>query len=180
MNNFLIIYAEQLCQGVPGTLSFLFNVATRYKNPNEKIKAISGFSRMLDNKIVGSKLYMLWNDCLNRDIDKTIYVMLHDSIDEINRHINFENGKGIPYLSNEPKPYIKEHDEWWIFTFLNDGSEKAGKCIKIRGTYGEARNKMVSRYGTYFGFQYSEKEWAEKWNDPNRDYQMEDILEIIK
>ncbi len=106
--------------------------------------------------------------------------MLHDSIDGIIRHIDFENGRGIPYSTDEPRPYIKEHDEYWIFTFLNDGTWRAGKCIKIKGSYSEARDKMIYRYGTYFGFQYSEKEWEEKWNDPNRYYAMEDIVEVIE
>lgn len=172
------IYALEVSQGNPGALLF-FGEAMQ-KGPNFQ-KANSGFNRMLQNNIKGSKLFMLWNDCLNRDTEKAVYVMLHDNIESIKDHINFEGGKGIPYENNEPKPYFKEmNGEWWIFTFCNDGSEKAGKCVKIKGSYGEAREKMFDKYGEYFAFQYSEAEWEKNWNNPNREYQMEDIIEVIK
>lgn len=181
--DFFLFMAKEFCGGNPGALGF-FCEAIGSNNPNmdkkDHEKAISGFERMKINGITDSKLYMLWNDCCNRDTKKAIHIMLHDNIDNIHKHINYDRGRGIPYTNGEPKPYRKEKDgEWWIFTFLNDGSEKAGKCVKIKGTYGEAREKMVDKYGTYFGFQYSEKEWEKDWNDPNRVYMMSDIIEKI-
>lgn len=179
MDDILIEFAKQLSQGIPGTINFFIEAITNGKDKKEEIKVIAAFNRMLDNNITGSKLYMLWNDCLNRDTDRAIYIFLHDTIDSILKHINYENGRGIPYSENEPTLYIKSDDEYWIFTFLNDGSKMAGKCVKVKGTYDKTRTKMIDHYGTHWGFQYSEKEWEEKWNDPNRVYPMEDIIEII-
>lgn len=46
----------------------------------------------------------------------------------------------------------------WIFTFGGNKLHE-GKYIKIFGTWCEARNEMLVRYGTDWGFQYSEEEW---------------------
>ena len=50
--------------------------------------------------------------------------------------------------------------EAWIFTF-GSGQENAGHYVRIEGDYGTARKEMISRFGLNWGFQYSEKEWAE-------------------
>jgi hypothetical protein len=55
------------------------------------------FARMRDNGIKGSKLYMLWNDCCDRDISKAVDIMINEPIDSIVEHINYERGRGIPY-----------------------------------------------------------------------------------
>lgn len=49
----------------------------------------------------------------------------------------------------------------WIFTF-GCGQKHEGYYVKIYGTYDEARQEMISRYGREFAFQYSEEEW-DKW-----------------
>lgn len=69
--------------------------------------------------------------------------------------------------------------EWWIFTF-GWGMPHGGKYVKIKGTYGEARQKMCDKYGTQWAFQYSEKEWEDMKNDPKRFWDMEVELEVIK
>lgn len=176
------LFAIEVCQGNPGALTFYCEAMNKGKT-NQKTfqKVISGFGRMRENNIKGSKLYMLWNDCLDRNTDRAIYIMLHDTIESIIEHINYDGGVGIPYKDNEPRPYHKEpNGEWWIFTFLNDGSDKAGKCVKIKGTYGEARAKMIEKYGTHFAFQYEEGNWEKNWNDPDREHEMEDVIEIIR
>jgi len=38
---------------------------------------------------------------------------------------------------------------------------------------------MVDKYGPYFAFQYPEEEWETNWNNPDRFYRMEEIIEII-
>ena len=48
----------------------------------------------------------------------------------------------------------------WIFTF-GYGQPNAGHYVKIFGTIGEAREEMMSRFGTKWAFQYSEEEWNE-------------------
>lgn len=52
---------------------------------------------MQDNNIRGAKLYMLWNDCCDRNTDKTMNIMLENPIEDIVKHINFEGGRGIKY-----------------------------------------------------------------------------------
>ena len=47
--------------------------------------------------ITGDKFYMIWNDCCNRDVDKTLKVMLENSKEDILKHLNYENCRGIPY-----------------------------------------------------------------------------------
>lgn len=174
MSEFAYLLAREYCGGNPGALSFFIEGLELDAN-----RAVNGFQRMKLNEIHSEKLYMLWNDCCNRDTKRAIYIMLHDNIESIHRHINYENGRGIPYTEDEPEPYKKEEKgEWWIITF-GDGQEHEGKCVKIKGSYGEARKKMVDKYGIRFAFQYLEAEWEKKWNDPDRLFQMEDIIDII-
>lgn len=175
MSEFANLLAREYCGGNPGVLSFFIEGLELDAN-----RAVNGFQRMKLNEIHSEKLYMLWNDCCNRDTKRAIYIMLHDNIESIHRHINYENGRGIPYTEDEPEPYKKEEKgEWWIITF-GYGQEHEGKCVKIKGSYGEARAKMVDKYGIRFAFQYSEAEWEKNWNDMQRVYALEDIIDVIK
>lgn len=65
----------------------------------------------------------------------------------------------------------------WIFTF-RFGQLLAGRCIRIAGTYDEARAKMCEQFGSNWAFQYSAKEWDEKKKDPNRMYPMEKEIDL--
>lgn len=49
-------------------------------------------------------------------------------------------------------------DEWYIFTF-GCGQQNEGRYVRVRGSYWEARQKMVERYGLNWAFQYSEEQW---------------------
>lgn len=70
-------------------------------------------------------------------------------------------------------------EKYWIFTF-GCGQPHGGKYVKIRGTYSQARRKMFKKYGNKWCFQYSEKEWNDMLNDPNRRHGMETELEVIE
>lgn len=60
----------------------------------------------------------------------------------------------------------------WVFTF-GYGQQNAGKCVRIKGDYHEARRKMIEKYGVQWAFQYSAEEW-DKWKkDPSRAWFME-------
>ena len=49
--------------------------------------------------------------------------------------------------------------EKYYFTFLMSDWPRQ-KCYHVEeGSYEEARNKMVAKYGTNWAFQYSEEEW---------------------
>ena len=55
---------------------------------------------------------------------------------------------------------MEDKREWWIFTF-GTGQKHGGFYVRFYGTYGEARTKMVERYGVAWAFQYGAKEWKE-------------------
>ena len=59
----------------------------------------AALSRMLDLDITGEKIYLIWNDCCDRDTDKAIRVMLEESKADILDHIDvFKNqGRGKPF-----------------------------------------------------------------------------------
>lgn len=69
--------------------------------------------------------------------------------------------------------------QYWIFTF-GCGQKGAGTAVKIAGTYEEARAKMCSKYGSKWAFQYSEEEWSEYKSDPEFEWLMEKITEVIE
>lgn len=72
--------------------------------------------------------------------------------------------------------YIPEEEEKWYFTF-GSGQEHAGHYVIMTGSYVIAREKMIEKYGIHWGFQYSEEEWNEMLNDPNRWWPLETPLE---
>ena len=82
-----------MCEGNPGALQFMMDAYMKH-NP---FRAERGFQNMLNCGITGSKLYMLWNDCCNRDTEKAVRVMCENDIEDIVAHINYEHGRGIPY-----------------------------------------------------------------------------------
>ena len=68
--------------------------------------------------------------------------------------------------------------ECWIFTF-GEGHAHPGYYVKIYGNYGEARMKMIEKYGIKWAFQHSLKEW-EEWEKERPWYmQKEKELEVI-
>lgn len=94
MGNNLVNF--NLCEENPGALTFMmeaYNVSP--------FQAEAGFQRMAENGISGSKLYMLWNDCCNRDTIFAMNIMRCENIKNIIKHINYGNGYGIPFEKQE-------------------------------------------------------------------------------
>ena len=60
----------------------------------------------------------------------------------------------------------------YIFTF-GYGHPNEGCCVRIEGDYGEARQKMVDKYGLQWAFQYPAEEWDAWKKDSNRAWFME-------
>lgn len=81
-----------ICEGNPGALTFLMEAYAINMFGAEK-----AFQRMQNNNITGAKLYMLWNDCCDRDTKKALQIMKSNTIQDIVEHINYENGRGIKY-----------------------------------------------------------------------------------
>lgn len=57
---------------------------------------------------------------------------------------------------------MEQPNEWketeWIFTF-GFNQPLAGKCVRIKGDYCEARNRLWEIVGRDFAFQYPASEW---------------------
>lgn len=90
-----------ICEGNPGALSFVMQAYEA-----NVFRAERAFQRMKDNGITGSRLYMLWNDCCDRDTGKALAVMAKMAVEEIVRHINYEGGRGLPIADGEIRTYI--------------------------------------------------------------------------
>ena len=85
-----------IVEGNPGALQFMMDAYDINMG-----KAEGGFQRMQANGITGCRLYMLWNDCCDRNTSIAVRVMREDSIESIVDHINYDGGRGKPYNLNE-------------------------------------------------------------------------------
>ena len=74
----------------PGALTFLMNAYDL-----DMVAAEKGFKRMEKAGITGSWLYMLWNDCCNRDTKKALKAMNKIDIEVIKDHVF--RPRGIPF-----------------------------------------------------------------------------------
>ena len=81
-----------LCEGNPGSLTFMIEADDYHPFIAER-----AFARMRDNNISGCKLYIIWNDCCDRDTAKALTIMTENEIDDIIHHINYTEGRGIAY-----------------------------------------------------------------------------------
>lgn len=91
-----------ICSGNPGALTFLM---TAYNI--DMFGAETAFQRMQDNNITGAKLYMLWNDCCNRNTELALVIMKKCPIDKIVEHINYEGGRGYKFTPEELEDITK-------------------------------------------------------------------------
>lgn len=105
--NDLTYLIMQTSQGNPGAVSFC--VEARNDLGPDGIIAISKANLY---GITGDKLYMLWNDCLQRNTPATCKVLLEWSPYRILEKINYENGYGIPITEHElfPKLFTRRQD----------------------------------------------------------------------
>ena len=82
--------ALNIADGNPGALAF---VVEAYEMNRETAEI--AFSKIEKYGIKGCDLYMLWNDCCNRDTRFAIEVILTASVGYIKKHINKAEGRGI-------------------------------------------------------------------------------------
>ena len=83
-----------IVKGNPGALTFLMNAYDL-----DMFAAEKGFKRMEKAGITGSWLYMLWNDCCNRDTEKAIKAMNEIDIEVIKDHVY--RPRGLPFAETE-------------------------------------------------------------------------------
>ena len=81
-----------IASGNIGALTFMMDAINK-----DAIRAGIAMSKVGNNNIVGDKLYMLWNDCCDRDTFKTLDIIISHTIEDIEEHINYKHGRGIPY-----------------------------------------------------------------------------------
>ena len=93
--NMTIDFFKETDCGNPGARAFIAEAFNG--DPKFWSKAYAGFQRMKQFNIVGDKLYMLWNDCCNRNTTKAVDIMLAKSIEDIFAHLDYEHGRGIPF-----------------------------------------------------------------------------------
>lgn len=55
----------------------------------------------------------------------------------------------------------------YVFTF-GWGMPNGGHCVRIKGSYDEARSKMIEKYGLRWAFQYPASRWDAWLKDPDR------------
>lgn len=87
---------EQFAAGNLGALNFAMEAYALNAR-----RAEEGFLKMLTIGVVGDKLYMLWHDCCECDTVLAMAVMNELPEEEILRHINYEQGRGIPFTDEE-------------------------------------------------------------------------------
>ena len=123
-----------ICAGNPGALTFLMQAYD-----TDMFKAERAFQRMQDNGITGSRLYMLWNDCCDRDTAHAMEVMLNMSVEDIVRHINYEGGRGIVIPKDTPAWWLRAPHEYGGFgpaRYIMDAEDKRRDEAKRRGPDG--------------------------------------------
>ena len=109
-----------ICAGNPGALQFLMQAYDM-----DMFKAEQGFQRMQRAGITGARLYMLWNDCCDRDVEQALVNMECMSMEEIVSHINYEGGRGIPIP--------KKENLWWLRSPYPSqmGGEQIDEIVRI-------------------------------------------------
>ena len=86
----------ELVEGNPGAMTFVRIAYTSYPD-----LANLAFFRMERNGITGSALYMLWNDCCNRDTKMAVEAALYCPLGFLKDHINKRGGRGIRIESKD-------------------------------------------------------------------------------
>lgn len=87
----------EFSEGNPGALTVLMELLQHYKDDPEFLITLMFLD---NNEIYGSKLYMLWNDCCNRDINKTIETIKYLKDNNISKetiHKNLDRGRALPF-----------------------------------------------------------------------------------
>lgn len=79
-----------LSDGNIGAVAFITDVLDKAFKEQDETAALA-LSRAKTFNIVGTKLYLLWNDCCGRDTDKTIRVLAENSKDDIMEHLTFDS-----------------------------------------------------------------------------------------
>ena len=97
----------ELVEGNPGAMTFVRIAYTSYPD-----LADYAFFRMECNGITGSALYMLWNDCCNRDTKMAVEAALYCPLGFLKDHINKGGGRGIK-IEIKDLVEFKNNSKYW-------------------------------------------------------------------
>jgi len=93
-------YIVKISEGNPGCLTFLMELMSKSKHLSWVFGPMS-YIQALDNMgVYGSKAYMLWNDCCNRDIEQVELVFhnyLRCELSDKEIHENLDRPRGSPF-----------------------------------------------------------------------------------
>ena len=97
----------ELVEGNPGAMTFVRIAYTSYPD-----LANLAFFRMERNGITGSALYMLWNDCCDRDTKLAVEAALYCPLGFLKDHINKRGGRGIK-IEIKDLVEFKNNSKYW-------------------------------------------------------------------
>lgn len=89
-----IDFTCHFAEGNPGALTFVLEVLSIGDTISRRM-GFAGLNRMDALGIRGEKLYMLWNDCCDRDTEKTVIEMLYRGRKEL--ELALAGGRGVPF-----------------------------------------------------------------------------------
>lgn len=84
-------------KGNPGCMMIVFDLINMQEKNDKPDNSAAFLGRMKALDITGEKLYLFWNDCCNRDTKKAVKIGIENSKEDIEKHINYQLGAGIPY-----------------------------------------------------------------------------------
>ncbi len=96
-----------IAEGNPGAMTFMLSAYNSYPD-----LANLALFRMKCNKITGSALYMLWNDCCDRDTKMAVEAALYCPLVFLKDHINKRGGRGIR-IEVEDIVKFKNNPKYW-------------------------------------------------------------------
>ena len=96
-----------IAEGNPGAMTFMLSAYNSYPDLADR-----ALFRMQTNGITGCALYMLWNDCCDRDTKMAIVAALYCPIGFLKDHINKRGGRGIR-IEVEDIVKFKNNPKYW-------------------------------------------------------------------
>ena len=96
-----------IAEGNPGAMTFMLSAYNSY--PDLANLALFSMER---NGITGSALYMLWNDCCDRDTKMAVEAALYCPLGFLKDHINKRGGRGIR-IKVEDIVKFKNNPKYW-------------------------------------------------------------------
>lgn len=105
LNDDLLTIVTKMSEGNPGCLTFLMEALSK----TNQFRFVEMVLRLDKAELYGSHIYMLWNDCCDRDLDKTIGMITDIENDDELRSYVVDRGYGKKYEQQKsPKPDLFE------------------------------------------------------------------------